>query len=44
VRGLRNTVNAHPELRAPADRLLKTIGTLRTSRRTESGTPGPGDH
>ncbi|MCW8375424.1 GNAT family N-acetyltransferase [Streptomyces justiciae] len=31
VRGLRNTVNAHPWLRDPADRLLKTIGGLRTS-------------
>ncbi|MFH8612875.1 GNAT family N-acetyltransferase [Streptomyces sp. NPDC018029] len=33
VRGLRNTVLAHPRLREPADRLLKTAGTLRTSRR-----------
>ncbi|MFH8935975.1 GNAT family N-acetyltransferase [Streptomyces griseosporeus] len=32
VRGLRNTVLAHPRLREPADRLLKTIGALRTSR------------
>ncbi|MEU1306386.1 GNAT family N-acetyltransferase [Streptomyces shenzhenensis] len=32
VRGLRNTVLAHPRLRAPADRLLRTAGTLRTSR------------
>ncbi|MGV9884142.1 GNAT family N-acetyltransferase [Streptomyces sp. NPDC003006] len=31
VRGLRNTVLAHPTLREPADRLLKTVGTLRTS-------------
>ncbi|WP_030614110.1 GNAT family N-acetyltransferase [Streptomyces fulvoviolaceus] len=31
VRGLRNTVLAHPGLREPADRLLKTVGTLRTS-------------
>ncbi|OIJ67389.1 GNAT family N-acetyltransferase, partial [Streptomyces mangrovisoli] len=30
VRGLRNTVLAHPELRQPADRLLKTVGALRT--------------
>jgi hypothetical protein len=36
VRGLRNTVLAHPRLREPADRLLKTVGTLRTSRRTGS--------
>jgi CelD/BcsL family acetyltransferase involved in cellulose biosynthesis len=34
VRGLRNTVLAHPTLREPADRLLKTVGTLRTSGRT----------
>lgn len=44
VRGLRNTVNAHPGLRAPADRLLRTVGALRTSRaphpgRTETRTP-----
>ncbi|MFE9453730.1 GNAT family N-acetyltransferase [Streptomyces sp. NPDC006739] len=32
VRALRNTVNAHPRLREPADRFLKTVGTLRTSR------------
>ena len=31
VRGLRNTVLAHPSLRDPADRLLKTVGTLRTT-------------
>jgi CelD/BcsL family acetyltransferase involved in cellulose biosynthesis len=31
VRGLRNTVLAHPALREPADRLLKMVGTLRTS-------------
>jgi CelD/BcsL family acetyltransferase involved in cellulose biosynthesis len=37
VRGLRNTVLAHPGLREPADRLLKTVGTLRTGRAT--GTP-----
>ncbi|MFF9900506.1 GNAT family N-acetyltransferase [Streptomyces longispororuber] len=30
VRGLRNTVLAHPRLREPADRLLKTAGALRT--------------
>ncbi|GGN11438.1 GNAT family N-acetyltransferase [Streptomyces fuscichromogenes] len=33
VRGLRNTVLAHPRLRDPADRLLRTVGTLRVSRR-----------
>ncbi|MEU7645090.1 GNAT family N-acetyltransferase [Streptomyces huasconensis] len=33
VRGLRNTVLAHPRLREPADRLLKTVGALRTSAR-----------
>ncbi|MFF3615584.1 GNAT family N-acetyltransferase [Streptomyces sp. NPDC002580] len=32
VRGLRNTVLAHPTLRDPADRLLKTVGTLRPPR------------
>ncbi|MDH6219105.1 CelD/BcsL family acetyltransferase involved in cellulose biosynthesis [Streptomyces pseudovenezuelae] len=37
VRGLRNTVNAHPGLREPADRLLKTVGGLRTSRRSAPG-------
>lgn len=37
VRGLRNTVLAHPALREPADRLLKTVGTLRTSGRADSG-------
>ncbi|MDQ0988945.1 GNAT family N-acetyltransferase [Streptomyces sp. V3I7] len=31
VRGLRNTVLAHPRLREPADRLLRTVGTLRTN-------------
>ncbi|MFF2422984.1 GNAT family N-acetyltransferase [Streptomyces mirabilis] len=41
VRGLRNTVLAHPRLRDPADRLLKTVGTLRTSGRPESGAAGP---
>ncbi|AKN74761.1 cellulose biosynthesis protein CelD [Streptomyces sp. PBH53] len=30
VRGLRNTVLAHPRLREPADRLLRTAGALRT--------------
>ncbi|MFH8990828.1 GNAT family N-acetyltransferase [Streptomyces sp. NPDC017940] len=30
VRGLRNTVLAHPGLRKQADRLLKTVGTVRT--------------
>ncbi|UXY32204.1 GNAT family N-acetyltransferase [Streptomyces sp. HUAS TT20] len=39
VRGLRNTVLAHPGLREPADRLLRTIGTLRTS--GLPGTAGP---
>nr|WP_030660665.1 GNAT family N-acetyltransferase [Streptomyces cellulosae] len=34
VRGLRNTVLAHPTLRDPADRLLKTVGTLRSSARS----------
>ncbi|MEI5099389.1 GNAT family N-acetyltransferase [Streptomyces sp. PmtG] len=33
VRGLRNTVLAHPRLREPADRLLKAVGGLRTSGR-----------
>ncbi|MEU1294377.1 GNAT family N-acetyltransferase [Streptomyces sp. NPDC005840] len=37
VRGLRNTVNAHPGLREPADRLLRTVGALRTSRRPGTG-------
>ncbi|MFC7303948.1 GNAT family N-acetyltransferase [Streptomyces monticola] len=37
VRGLRNTVLAHPALRQPADRLLKAAGTLRSA----SGTPFP---
>ncbi|GGS05500.1 hypothetical protein GCM10010252_50280 [Streptomyces aureoverticillatus] len=32
VRGLRNTVLAHPRLRKPADRLLKTVGAVRTAR------------
>ncbi|MFD5073684.1 GNAT family N-acetyltransferase [Streptomyces sp. NPDC058371] len=41
VRGLRNTVLAHPALREPADRLLKTVGTLRTSNRSGSGRAGP---
>ncbi|MGC5561305.1 GNAT family N-acetyltransferase [Streptomyces sp. FR-108] len=31
VRGLRNTVLAHPGLKEPADRLLKTVGALRTA-------------
>ncbi|MGW0911722.1 GNAT family N-acetyltransferase [Streptomyces sp. NPDC002784] len=39
VRGLRNTVLAHPRLRDPADRLLKTAGALRSSRRTAPRTP-----
>ncbi len=33
VRGLRNTVLAHPALREPADRLLKTVGALRSAHR-----------
>lgn len=42
VRGLRNTVLAHPGLREPADRLLKTVGTLRTSsERADSDRAGP---
>jgi CelD/BcsL family acetyltransferase involved in cellulose biosynthesis len=41
VRGLRNTVLAHPTLREPADRLLKTVGTLRTSSRADFGGAGP---
>ncbi|MFI9768882.1 GNAT family N-acetyltransferase [Streptomyces sp. NPDC052415] len=39
VRGLRNTVLAHPGLREPADRLLKAVGALRSSRRTAPRTP-----
>ena len=45
VRGLRNTVLAHPRLREPADRLLKTVGQLRThDRAAGAATPlrGPG--
>ncbi|GAA3368050.1 GNAT family N-acetyltransferase [Streptomyces sannanensis] len=41
VRGLRNTVLAHPALREQADRLLKTVGTLRTSGPVDSGRAGP---
>ncbi|MGW9027494.1 GNAT family N-acetyltransferase [Streptomyces sp. NPDC055722] len=41
VRGLRNTVLAHSQLREPADRLLKTVGTLRTSAGADSGRAGP---
>jgi len=37
IRGLRNTVLAHPGLKEPADRLLKTVGALRTSTGTGSG-------
>ncbi|MGV9454085.1 GNAT family N-acetyltransferase [Streptomyces sp. NPDC003635] len=40
VRGLRNTVLAHPGLREPADRLLKTVGSLRSSRRAARGGRG----
>ncbi|WP_221350791.1 GNAT family N-acetyltransferase [Streptomyces beigongshangae] len=42
VRGLRNTVLAHPRLREPADRLLKTVGALRTSAGTGSGRTASG--
>jgi CelD/BcsL family acetyltransferase involved in cellulose biosynthesis len=42
VRGLRNTVLAHPRLREPADRFLRTVGSLRTSRRSGAGKAGPG--
>ncbi|MGW0631154.1 GNAT family N-acetyltransferase [Streptomyces sp. NPDC002758] len=41
VRGLRNTVLAHPRLREPADRLLKSVGTLRTSARVTSESTKP---
>ncbi|MEU3792844.1 GNAT family N-acetyltransferase [Streptomyces fructofermentans] len=41
VRGLRNVVLAHPALRRPADRLLRTVGTLRTSGRAPSGKASP---
>ncbi|MEU9736773.1 GNAT family N-acetyltransferase [Streptomyces sp. NPDC048002] len=37
VRGLRNTVLAHPRLREPADRLLRTVGSLRSGHRAEPG-------
>ncbi|MGW8374855.1 GNAT family N-acetyltransferase [Streptomyces sp. ODS28] len=37
VRGLRNVVLAHPQLREPADRLLKTVGELRTSEGRRGG-------
>ncbi|MFE1342405.1 GNAT family N-acetyltransferase [Streptomyces sp. NPDC058733] len=37
VRGLRNTVLAHPALREPADRLLRTVGSLRPQSRREPG-------
>ncbi|KOV56184.1 cellulose biosynthesis protein CelD [Streptomyces sp. MMG1121] len=36
VRGLRNTVLAHPVLRDPADQLLKTVGRFRTQGATTS--------
>ncbi|MFJ4523527.1 GNAT family N-acetyltransferase [Streptomyces sp. NPDC088810] len=42
VRGLRNTVLAHPGLREPADRLLRTAGTLRTRGRDSAATVRPG--
>lgn len=40
ARGLRNTVLAHPTLREPADRLLRTVGSLRSPGRTGSGHTG----
>ncbi|PBC65657.1 cellulose biosynthesis protein CelD [Streptomyces sp. Tue6028] len=40
VRGLRNTVLAHPALRERADRLLKAAGSMRASRRQGSGGAG----
>ncbi|MFD5628579.1 GNAT family N-acetyltransferase [Streptomyces sp. NPDC127072] len=42
VRGLRNTVLAHPRLREPADRLLRTAGALRTSARPGTTRTDPG--
>ncbi|MPY59923.1 GNAT family N-acetyltransferase [Streptomyces spongiae] len=39
VRGLRNTVLAHSTLREPADRLLRTVGSLRTSVRASGNPP-----
>ncbi|GAA3979945.1 GNAT family N-acetyltransferase [Streptomyces plumbiresistens] len=44
VRGLRNTVLAHPTLREPADRLLKTVGGLRTSAGPAAGGAAPRAH
>ncbi|MDQ1046393.1 GNAT family N-acetyltransferase [Streptomyces sp. V4I2] len=44
VRGLRNTVLAHPTLREPADRLLKTVGGLRTSAGPAAGRAAPRAH
>jgi CelD/BcsL family acetyltransferase involved in cellulose biosynthesis len=44
VRGLRNTVLAHPALRDPADRLLKTVGTLRTRPGAAVGRTVPRPH
>ncbi|MEU0335122.1 GNAT family N-acetyltransferase [Streptomyces sp. NPDC006193] len=41
VRGLRNTVLAHPRLREPADRLLRTVGALRTRPGRDAATPPP---
>ncbi|MEV0218238.1 GNAT family N-acetyltransferase [Streptomyces sp. NPDC050704] len=41
VRGLRNTVLAHPTLREPADQLLKTVGTLRTRVKADSNRAEP---
>ncbi|QQC87740.1 GNAT family N-acetyltransferase [Streptomyces alfalfae] len=41
VRGLRNTVLAHPRLREPADRLLKAVGALRTSGASEAPAARP---
>ncbi|MEU3985153.1 GNAT family N-acetyltransferase [Streptomyces sp. NPDC026672] len=40
VRGLRNTVLAHPQLREPADRLLRTVGSLRAPDRDAHPEPG----
>ncbi|GAA2508641.1 GNAT family N-acetyltransferase [Streptomyces murinus] len=37
ARGLRNTVLAHPRLREPADRLLRTAGALRTRAQGPAG-------
>ncbi|MFE0674829.1 GNAT family N-acetyltransferase [Streptomyces sp. NPDC058867] len=39
VRALRNTVVSHPELRAPADRLLRSMGRARTWTATRARSP-----